>query len=105
ILKLRRALEGMALRESIANATDDWEENIVICHHRMVRSPRDNLEEFEARHKSFHMAILAGCDSPILLRYCSQLYDLNIRYRYLAMQVSNYQKRDIAKEHQDIMDA
>lgn len=105
ILKLRCTLEDMALRESIANATQSWEENIVLCHHRMVRSPRDDIEEFEARHKSFHMALLAGCNSPIMLRYCSQLYDLNVRYRYLALQSKNYLKRDITKEHADIMDA
>ena len=105
ILKLRCTLEEMALRESIANATDRWEENIVLCHHRMMRSPRDEIEKFEERHKSFHMALLMGCASPILLRYCSQLYDLNVRYRYLALQSKNYLKRDISKEHQDIMDA
>jgi len=105
ILKLRCTLEDMALRESIANATESWEENLVLCHHRMVRGSRDDIEEFEARHKAFHMALLAGCNSPILLRYCSQLYDLNVRYRYLALQSNNYLKRDIPKEHQDIMDA
>ena len=108
ILKLRCTLEDMALRESIANATESWEEDLVLSHHRMVRSSRDDIEgfeEFEARHKAFHMALLAGCDSPILLRYCSQLYDLNVRYRYLALQSKNYLKRDIPKEHQDIMDA
>ena len=105
ILKLRCALEEMALRESIANATESWEENIVLCHHRMVKCPRDNIEKFEEQHKLFHMALLAGCNSPILLRYCSQLYDLNVRYRYLALQSQNYMNRDIPKEHQKIMDA
>jgi len=105
ILKLRCTLEDMALRESISNATESWEENIVLCHHRMVRSPRDDIEAFEERHKSFHMALLAGCNSPIMLRYCSQLYDLNVRYRYLALRSKNYLKRDIPKEHLDILDA
>lgn len=105
ILKLRCTLEDMALRESIANSTESWEENIVLCHHRMVRCPRENIEKFEEQHKLFHMALLAGCNSPILLRYCSQLYDLNVRYRYLALQSQNYVNRDIPKEHQKIMDA
>jgi GntR family carbon starvation induced transcriptional regulator len=105
ILKLRCALEDMALRESIENASESWEENIVLCHHRMERCSRDDIEKFEELHKIFHMALLAGCDSPILLRYCSQLYDLNVRYRYLALQSKNYLRRDITKEHQNIMDS
>lgn len=105
ILKLRCSLEDMALRESIANATESWEDNIVLCHHRMVRCPRDNIEKFEEQHKLYHMALLAGSNSPILLRYCSQLYDLNVRYRYLALRSQSYVNRDISKEHQKILDA
>lgn len=105
ILTLRCSLEDMALRQSIANATDDWEERLVLSHHRMVRQSRDNIEAFELRHKSYHMTLLGNCGSPILLRYCSQLYDLNIRYRYLAGLALNYQSRDIAAEHAAILAA
>lgn len=105
ILALRCSLEDMALRQSIANATDDWEENIVLFHHRMVREPRDNVDEFEQRHKAFHLALLANCNSPILLKFCSQLYDLNVRYRYLAGRSQNYPSRDVSDEHKNIMQA
>ena len=105
ILNLRCKLEEMALRESIANATDRWEERLVVVHHKMAREPRDNTEAFEARHRVFHMALLENCTSPILMKFCGQLYDLNIRYRYLAGQALNYQKRDIAAEHAAILDA
>ncbi len=105
ILNLRCKLEEMALRESLANATDRWEERLVVAHHKMAREPRDNAEAFEARHRAFHMALLENCTSPILMKFCGQLYDLNIRYRYLAGQALNYQKRDIAAEHAAILDA
>ncbi|MFV2034706.1 MAG: GntR family transcriptional regulator [Halocynthiibacter sp.] len=105
ILMLRCALEEMALRQSIANASGDWENHLVICHHRMVREPRDNIEAFEDRHKAFHMALLNNCDSPILLKFCNQLYDLNIRYRYLAVLALEYRKRDVSREHTNIMEA
>lgn len=105
ILRLRCSLEDMALRDSIARSDQAWEEHLVLAHHRMTREPRDNIEMFENRHKEFHMALLANCTSPILLRFCNQLYDLNIRYRYLAGHALGYQKRDITAEHTAIMEA
>lgn len=105
ILTLRCELEGMALRQSIARADEDWEDALVLAHHKMVREDRTNLEAFEARHKAFHLALLANCNSPILLKFCSQLYDLNIRYRYLAGKSLDYQKRDVAAEHAAILQA
>lgn len=105
ILRLRCHLEDIALRESLQNGAEDWEEALVLTHHRMARAERENSDEFEARHKEFHMALLAACKSPILLRFCAQLYDLNVRYRYLAGQAKSYKKRDVAAEHRAILDA
>lgn len=105
ILKLRCALEDMALRQSIAVPSEVWEEELVLSHHRMVRTARDSEEAFEDRHKAFHMTLLANCPSPILLKFCSQLYDLNIRYRFLAGRSLDYKKRDVSKEHDDILKA
>ncbi|SDL01773.1 GntR family transcriptional regulator [Aliiruegeria lutimaris] len=105
ILTLRCELEEMALRQSISNADEEWEDALVLAHHKMVRQQPTDLEAFEARHKDFHMALLANCRSPILMKFCSQLYDLNIRYRYLAGKALNYQKRDVASEHAAILEA
>jgi DNA-binding GntR family transcriptional regulator len=103
ILMLRCSLEGMALRQSIAQGSAEWEERLVLSRHRMKRS--EGTDTFEDAHKFFHMTLLDGADSPVLQRYCSQLYDLNIRYRYLAASGANYQTRDIAAEHDTICDA
>ncbi|CTQ59524.1 MAG: GntR family transcriptional regulator [Roseibium album] len=105
ILNLRCHLEEMALRESLSNADHAWEDKLVITHHRMMREPRTNVERFEELHKTFHMNLLNACHSPVLLKFCNQLYDLNIRYRYLAGRAIDYSKRDIGKEHTDIMNA
>ncbi len=105
ILTLRCTLEDLALRESIANATDDWEEHIVLAHHRMQRARGVDLDSFETQHKSFHMALLACASSPILLKFCCQLYDLNIRYRFLAGSALNYRRRDVSDEHTRILNA
>ncbi len=105
ILMLRCNLEDLALRESIANASDAWEETVVLAHHRMRRAKAGDLDNFEAQHKAFHMALLAGAASPILLKFCTQLYDLNIRYRFLAGNAPNYQHRDVSDEHTRILNA
>jgi len=105
ILVLRSTLEDLTLRESIANATQEWEESIVLAHHRMLRAEGGEFDLFEQLHKAFHMNLLANAKSPIMLKYCSQLYDLNIRYRYLAGSALSYQRRDVQEEHKGIMDA
>ncbi|NND89480.1 MAG: FCD domain-containing protein [Granulosicoccus sp.] len=104
ILEMRCELEEMALRKSIGRATDAWEEGVMLANYRMVRARQQGGEKFEDLHKAFHMALLANCDAPILLQFCSQLYDLNIRYRYLAGLALNYQKRDVDTEHRRIME-
>ena len=50
------------------------------------------------------MALISACGSSILLNFCNQLYDQNIRYRNVAGKVA-YPKRNIAKEHKAIMRA
>ena len=103
ILTLRCELEVMALRQSLALRDEAWEEQVVLSHHRMVRAQGE--ARFEALHKAFHMALISKCQGPILLKFCSQLYDLNIRYRYLAGRAENYKSRDVTAEHQAILDA
>lgn len=103
ILGLRCVLEDMALRQSIARATPAWEEHLVLAHHRMKRAA--DTAKFEEAHKDFHMALLGNAASPMLEHYCSQLYDLNIRYRYLAASGLTYQSRDIPGEHEKILNA
>ncbi|WP_294229597.1 GntR family transcriptional regulator [uncultured Shimia sp.] len=105
ILMLRCTLEEAALRASIQNADAAWEDQLVLRHHHMKRANARKSTDFEDAHKAFHMALLDNARLPMLTRYCSQLYDLNIRYRYLAAGGPSYQKRDIAAEHQSILDA
>ena len=105
VLSLRCALEDMALRQCLARADVAWEEALVLTHHRLARAPRDGTVAYEALHKQFHMALLADCGSPILLKFCDQLYDLNIRYRQLAARSGGYGARDVAGEHEEILDA
>ncbi|MEM7198016.1 MAG: GntR family transcriptional regulator, partial [Pseudomonadota bacterium] len=105
ILVLRCTLDDIALRASINNRSDAWEEQVILSHHRMTRAKAQASDAFERLHRLFHMTLLANCDSPILLKFCTQLYDLNIRYRHLASRALHYKHRDVADEHAQIRDA
>ncbi|TCL08333.1 GntR family transcriptional regulator [Shimia isoporae] len=105
ILNLRCTLEDMALRQSVANGGQEWEEQLVLVHHYMGKTDRAEQELFEERHKNFHMALISACESPILMRFCGQLYDLNVRYRFLAGRSKSYSSRNVEDEHQAILDA
>jgi len=59
---------------------------------------------FEAAHRTFHTALLAGCGNRHLLGFAATLYDQAIRYRSLA-RIKAYPARDIAAEHKAIMQA
>lgn len=105
ILDLRCRLEDQAVRDSLSNGSAEWEEALVLSHHYMGRARQKDQEAFEACHKDFHMTLISACKSPILLRFCNQLYDLNVRYRYLAGRSKSYSRRNVDAEHQDILDA
>ncbi len=121
ILTLRCHLESIALTDSIRLGGKDWEEQLVLCHHRLTQAdanlhnqkngdaqhsdPKLLRREREQLHKAFHFMLLQACESPVLLKFCNQLYDLNIRYRFLAGESVQYASRDVAAEHTEILNA
>ena len=111
LLTTRCWLEERALTESIERGGKDWEERVVLAEYHLSRTERSISknafianQEWERCHKDFHMALISACGSSILLNFCHQLYDQNVRYRHVAGKVA-YPKRNIAKEHQAIMRA
>ena len=109
VIKMRTALESMALRESIEKGDEDWEVGVVSALHRLkkfevARSEGQSMEEWELRHQEFHLALVGACGSPLLLQFCTTLRDLNDRYRRLFL-ASYKLDRDVANEHQAIADA
>ena len=111
ITKTRAWLEEIALRESIAAHTTDWEEALVLAHHRLARTPRSLSETrfednpaWEPLHRAFHRALIAGCGSRWLLGFCEQLADQHHRYRRLSAPRA-FVKRGVKAEHQQLMEA
>ncbi len=111
ILRTRCWLEGRALKEAVQNGDQEWEEALVLAHHRLGRTDRQAAQDpfapgaWENRHKEFHMTLISACGSEIVLRYCQELYDLNVRYRFLAAATEGYASRDVSAEHAAIVEA
>ena len=102
---------GLALRESIRNGDAAWEESVVLGAHRLSRVPREGAEgyssfnpEWEARHRAFHLALIAACGSRWIIDFYATLLDRNARYRYLAFADASV-PRDAGAEHAAIVDA
>jgi DNA-binding GntR family transcriptional regulator len=111
ITKTRCWLEEIALRESIAARTVNWEESLVLAHHRLARTARslsdsrfEDNPEWEPLHRAFHRALIGGCGSRWLLNFCEQLADQHHRYRRLSAPRA-FSKRGVKSEHQQLMEA
>ncbi len=111
LIRTRCWLEEIALRESIANGDDDWEEGLVLAFHRLARISSSKevdasikTTEWEQQHREYHKALLSACDSSILLGYCSQLHEKTLRYCNLAA-VMEYRETHEFAEHKAMQEA
>ncbi len=111
LTKTRCWVEGLALRESMGNATPAWEEALLVAHHRLERAPRslnpDRFEsnpEWERLHRAFHAVLINGCGSRPLIGFCEQLADRLNRYRALSSRKA-FRVRKVTQEHADILKA
>lgn len=111
LTKTRRWVEGLALKESMANATPEWEEALLVAHHRLDRTPRSlDQQRFEANpewerlHKAMHVLLISNCGSRHLIGFCQQLAERLQRYRALSSRKA-FRVRNVAQEHADIVKA
>jgi DNA-binding GntR family transcriptional regulator len=111
LTKTRCWVEGLALRESMQNATQAWEESLLVAHHRLDRTPRSlDPEKFqdnpawERVHRAFHTTLIGQCGSRPLLGFCEQLADRLYRYRMMSI-AKAYPVRKVGAEHLQILQA
>jgi DNA-binding GntR family transcriptional regulator len=114
LLELTRTrcwLEEIALRQSIKNGDETWEERIVLAFHWLSRAAESNdvearhtSPEWEEHHREFHLALISACDSSILIDFCTQLHKRTFRYRNLA-EVVAYRDRHELEEHRELQEA
>lgn len=111
LTKTRCWVEGLALRESMGNSTSNWEEELLVAHHRLERMPRslnpDHFEdnpEWERLHRAFHALLIGRCGSRPLIGFCEQLADRLFRYRALSIRKA-FRERKVNDEHTRILKA
>jgi DNA-binding GntR family transcriptional regulator len=111
ITRLRLLLDLQALEESIQLGDDEWEVRSVSAFYRLQkieeRFPEGPLvlnDEWSARHKEFHMALLSATKSPRLLDLCSNLFDQAERYRRFSAKYRTA-PRSKSNEHEAILNA
>ena len=113
LVKTRVWLETKALEESMKNATEEWEERVIVAYHRLARTQlrlgnstdRADNEAWEARHKAFHPLLLERCGSSWMIGFCSTMMDQSVRYRNLSVSANHARRGDALPEHASIMDA
>lgn len=110
ITKTRVIVECGALRLSMENREEEWEEGLVGATHRLVKTVgqlqgpiSENLEKYDAAHWNFHRALLAGCGIPRLMSLQGDLYDQAYRYRRLMAEGGMNPQR-VIEEHQLLSD-
>ncbi|MFC3282053.1 DNA-binding transcriptional regulator CsiR [Litchfieldella rifensis] len=109
----RSQLEGLLLRLAIERGDDEWEAEILAHAHTLskvveVSGPDEVLDIWDARHKAFHQAIMAGCGSVHLLRVREHLFDQAERYRHLWLRKTVFSEQALAtkrQEHADLVEA
>jgi len=111
LTRTRCWLEEIALRQSITNGDENWEERIVLAFHWLSRAAKSNKAEamhtsaeWEEHHREFHLALISACDSSILIDFCTQLHKRTFRYRNLA-EVVAYRDRHELEEHRELQQA
>jgi len=106
----RSALNRIMMPAILERGDEAWEESVVLAHFRLSKTPPFSSdgqlnEEYLARHRSFHMAILMPCGSRWLLELSAKLFDLTERHQNLAMRSDLFGTRDVASEHAEIVKA
>lgn len=108
----RIVLESDALRLAIRLGDDDWSTAIVAALYalklQVARGQSADVWEIEARHYTFHRALLAGCGSPWRLEFFDRLYVATERYRIpvlMSAGTPGQAGRDIQREHAALAEA
>lgn len=115
LMETRRAIERVCLTRSIARGDATWEAEILSAMHLLSRaelptSPEDRATAaaWEARHRAFHLSLVAACDSGWLLHFWNTLVDHSERYRKIRLLFHREVAADVRElnaEHERIMEA
>ena len=106
----RCLLNKIMIPEVLKRGDQAWEERVVLAHYHLskcppFRSDGQANENYLARHREFHMSILAPCGSRWLLDLSEKLFDWTQRHQNIALRNDVVGSRDVASEHAELVKA
>ena len=108
----RLSIEGLVLRNAIADGDVAWESRLVAAAHTLERTPMldpdDSAlfnEEWTAAHSAYHAALLDGCANVRLRTVAAALRDSAELYRRWSRRLGDDEGRDVVGEHRSILAA
>ncbi len=111
LTRVRLLVECEALRDAMAHGRDAWEAGVVAAAHslslveqRLGDGPLVLDENWAARHRDYHLAIYAGCTSPMLKSLVAELFDNAERYRHFSARHRKVDRKKNA-DHQRLLTA
>lgn len=112
ITQTRQDIERLAITRAIRRRDARWEGELLAAHHRLKRVPvydeahPDRLNPaWELAHNHFHETLIAGCHSAWMTQFATMLRDQTARYRYLSATAPHGPERNVANEHDAIVEA
>jgi GntR family transcriptional regulator, carbon starvation induced regulator len=109
LTRARSLLMEVAIREAVLHGDQEWEERVLVSHHRLSKVPRYlSLEPptpnpaYDPQHRDFHSALISGCGSQWLVAVCEKLFDHAERYRNLSRKIAVIPRED---EHKQMVEA
>lgn len=114
IYDTRAYIEQIALGLSIESGDEQWEADLLGAFHKLsqfeIKQSLGSMEQYKAweeRHRSFNLALIAGCKLKYLLKIQAKLYQQTERYRrmWLQTRIENGNMLYNAVKQKEIMDA
>lgn len=110
LTEARVVIETLALKQSIEQGDLAWESEVLAAHHTMRRLPiltedQEINEAWLEAHAAFHSTLLQACPNTRLTKIADLLRDSAEIYRCWSAQYGQEHDRDVAGEHQRILDA
>jgi DNA-binding GntR family transcriptional regulator len=111
LTRTRIEIEGLALRDAIANGSDAWEAALRAAYEGLAAVPRVDpadpgrlTDGWGGPHRAFHEALVGACESRWLQSFRTILFEQSERYRRLSVPLAQAD-RDVEAEHRDLMEA